>query len=182
MASPDVVLETIAADHAGFPPILWRVVRDVLGSPTLPMYKVFECAPSPAGSTFRVDVHISPWRRGTKQPYLVHGGIMPTRETAIQVAAWEAIARLRHSEAVMSRNAAFRPYPSRPAEGAELIHNLNPKETHPAIPSLLSYVSAVTLLSRSLAQELMRTRDKLVRSRMRLFASRNLIVPFQLQT
>ena len=87
MASPDVVLEAIAVDRAGFPPILWRVVRDVLGNPTLPVYKVYECASSLAGSAYRADVHISPCRWGTKEPYLIHGGIMPTLETAIQVAA-----------------------------------------------------------------------------------------------
>ena len=127
MASPDAVLETIATDHAGFSQILWRVVRDVLGSPTLPVYKVYECAASLAGSAYRADVHISPCRWGTKEPYLIHGGIMPTLETAIQVAAWEAIARLRHSEAAaMSQSQAFRLYPSRAAEGAELIQNLTP--------------------------------------------------------
>ena len=91
MASPDAVLETIATDHAGFSQILWRVIRDVLGSPTLPVYKVYECAASLAGSAYRADVHISPCWWGTKEPYLVHGGIMPTLETAIHVAAWEAI-------------------------------------------------------------------------------------------
>ena len=116
-------------------------------------------------------------------PHLIHGGVMPMLETAIQVAAWEAISRLRHSEAVaMSQSQAFRLYPSRAAEGAELVQNLTPRDTNPALPSLLAYASAATVLNGSLNQELRRTRDELARARMLLSVNGNLAVSFQPQT
>ena len=94
MVKPNVILETTASDQTGFPPLLWKVVCDLLGSPALPRYVVFESSLSFKGSEFRADVHISPCPLGTNHPYLIQGRSMPTLEMAIQFAAWESLVRL----------------------------------------------------------------------------------------
>ena len=71
---------------------------------------------------------------------------------------------------------------SRPAEGEELIQSLTPRDTNLALPSLLSYASAATLLNGSLNQELRRTRDELARARMLLSVNGNLAVSSRPQT
>ena len=60
MATPNVIMETTAEDYVGFPLILWKAVHDVLGSSARPRYVVYQCTLSPAGSTLRAEVHVSP--------------------------------------------------------------------------------------------------------------------------
>lgn len=177
MSTPNVIMTTTAEEHAGFPMILWRAVHDVLGSPARPGYVVFQCVLSPAGSTFRADVHVSPCPWGTKQPYLIQGKVMPTLDQAIQVAAWETIVRLRHSESAMAKSRAFRFFPGRPSEGAELYQNIPASEGDPATPNLVAYASAMTLLNNSLIGEIAKMRRDLSRTRMQLYINKNLTKP-----
>ena len=104
MVKPNVLLETTASDQTGFPPLLWKVVCDLLGSPVRPRYVVFGSPISFAGSEFRADVHIRPCPLGTNQPYLIQGRSMPTLEMAFQFAAWESLVRLRCLEPTMAES------------------------------------------------------------------------------
>ena len=107
---------------------------------------------------------------------------MPTQGQAIQLAAWEALVRIRHSEAAMARSRAFRFLPSRPSEGAELVQNLPTRDGDPSTPNLIAYVSAMMLLNNSLLSELAKIKGELARARMRLYVDKNLTVPSQPQT
>ena len=116
MANPRVILETTAEDHGGFPLMLWKAVCHFLGNPAHPRYVVFENSLSPAGGEFQAEVHIGSCPLGTSQPYLIQGRSMPTLSQAIQVAAWEALVRLRYSEPVIAMSRAFHFLPARPQQ------------------------------------------------------------------
>ena len=182
MAPPRAIMETTAEDHVGFPTHLWRVVHDVLGSQALPVYVVFERAPSPVGSAFRADEQISPCPRGTKQPYRIGGKAMPTLDQAIQIAAWEGLARLHSSEALMAESRAFRFFPSKPSGEAEVTNRMPARDSDSAIPNLIAYGSAMTILNNSLMVEHSKTKGKLARARVQLQVNPSLSSPSQPRT
>ena len=98
-----------------------EVVNVALGSSIRPVYVVFKRLVSLVGNEFRAEVKIIPCPRGTNQPYVIQGGGMPTIELAIQVAAWESLVRLWHSETVLASDRDFYFFPTRPRPGVEII-------------------------------------------------------------
>ena len=104
---PTFLLETTANEHLGFPLVL-RKVCDLLGCHTRPHYVVLKSSIPFPGGDFRAGVHISPYPSGPKQPYVIRGRNMPTLSQTIQKAAWEGLARLRHSEPAIAQSRAFR--------------------------------------------------------------------------
>ena len=159
-----IIAETMAVEQEGFPPILGRLVRDVLHSPAVPGYVVFVSAPSPAGSAYQAEVRIVP-PSGDAQAYVFRGLPMPTIEQAVQMAAWEALVRLRHSEEAVGKSRAFRFLPGRRSEGAELVPHLPSGEGHPAGPNIVAYTDAVTHLNNLLMREIGKMRHELAQAR-----------------
>ena len=159
-----IIAETTAVEQEGFPPILGRLVRDVLHSPAVPGYVVFVSAPSPAGSAYQAEVRIVP-PSGDAQAYVFRGLPMPTIEQAVQMAAWEALVRLRHSEEAVGKSRAFRFLPGRRSEGAELVPHLPSGEGHPAGPNIVAYTDAVTHLNNLLMREIGKMRHELAQAR-----------------
>jgi hypothetical protein len=174
MANPQVILETTAEDHSGFPLMLWKAVCVLLGRPARPRYVVFENSLSPAGSEFRADVHIGSCPLGTSQPYVIQGWTMPTLSQAIQVAAWEGLVRLRYMEPAMAKSRAFHLLPARPQSGVEAVQTSIREEVDPAVITLVTYGAAMTKFCHSLRDELFTTRRNLGRARMQLRRAGNL--------
>ena len=162
----------MADGHLGFPLVLRRVC-DLLGCHIPPRYVVFKSSTPFPGGDFRADVYLSPYPSGPKQPQVIHGRNMPTLYQTIQKAAWEALARLRHSEPVVSQSRAFRFFPARPQPGAELIQTSTDKEVNPAIISSVAYGAAMSALCDSLLEELVTTRRTLIQVSLQLKESRN---------
>ena len=182
MVNPNVILETTAEDHGGFPIMLRKAVCDLIGRPALPRYVVFESSLSLAGSEFRADVHVGSCPLGTSQSYLIQGRSMPTLNQAIQVAAWECLVRLRYSEPMMARSRAFHFLPARPQHGAEAIQTSIREEGDPAIISLVTYGAAMTRFSHSLMDELMTTRRNLGRAHLQLYLAKNPLARMKAQS
>ena len=157
------------SDQTGFPPLLWKVVCDLLGSPVRPRYVVFESPISFARSEFRADVHIRPCLLGTNQPYLIQGRSMPTVEMAIQFAAWESLVRLRCLEPIVVESRAFHFFPSRPRQSAKTIGTSVRGETDPAVCNLVAYGAAMTMFSESLLNEFATTRRDMGLARAKLY-------------
>ena len=167
MAS-NVIMETTAEYHPGFPRLLWKAIHEVLGSSTHPRYVVYQ-----SSDEYRVDVQINPCPWGTRNYPLIHGRSMPTLDQAIQVAAWECLARLRHLEPSMGASRTFLFFPSRPREGAQFLDTDLQGETDPAIHGLLGYAAAMTKFSLSVVEELNKTRSSLARARTRQAGARD---------
>ena len=173
MANPRVILETTAEDHGGFPLMLWKAVCHILANPARPRYVVLENSLPPAGREFQVDVHIGSCPLGTSPTYLIHGKSMPTLDQALQVAAWEALVRLRYSEPAMAQSRAFHLLPAKPQHGAEAVQTSIGQEVDPAVITLVTYGAAMTRFSHSLMEELMTTRRHLGRAHLELCRARN---------
>ena len=98
---------------------------------------------------------------------------MPTLSQAIQVAAWEALVRLRYSEPAIAMSRAFHLLPARPQPGVATIQTPLTAEVDPAVITLVTYGAAMTKFSHSLMDELMTTRRHLGRARLELCQARN---------
>ena len=166
MAS-NVIMETTAEYHPGFPRLLWKAIHEVLGSSTHPRYVVYQ-----SSDEYRVDVQINPCPWGTRNYPLIHGRRMPTLDQAIQVAAWECLARLRYLEPSMGASRTFLFFPSKPREDAQFLDTNLQGETDPAIHGLIGYAAAMTMFSLSVVEELNKTRCSLARARMRQTVAR----------
>jgi len=98
---------------------------------------------------------------------------MPTLDQAIQVAAWECLARLRYLEPSMGASRTFLFFPSKPREDAQFLDTNLQGETDPAIHGLIGYAAAMTIFSLSVVEELNKTRCSLARARMRQTVARS---------
>jgi hypothetical protein len=133
--------ETTAVDVPGFPEILWTVAQRVLGSTQRPEYEVYEEPLSGTLQEYWAEVQIYLNREARDALFRISGRPMPTPRQAIKMAAWEAIAQLRHQLHRMNRR-AFRFYPSRATLEGDTFFSSTDQEEDVAVVHLTRYVSA----------------------------------------
>jgi hypothetical protein len=133
--------ETTAVELAGFTEILWTIAQRILGSTQRPKYEVYEERTSATLREYWATVHI--YLNSEARDALFHftGRSAPTTSMAIQLAAWEAIARLRHQLRRMNRR-PFHFYPSRAALDGDTSFVATHHEEDLAVVHLTRYLAA----------------------------------------
>src|SRR4051812_8565916 len=133
-----------AVTHAGFPRLLWEMVSQALGCVVNPDYHVFQSEPVPRLCRYSVKVliHLGPDK--IAEPVVFVGKPMPTSALAIQMAAAEAVSRLRFKFPQIGEMREFRYFPNVSSFGCELADTT--KEADPAIVRLVQFSTTQGLL------------------------------------
>ena len=141
-----------------FPDILWNVAQRVFGADQRPEYVIHVQSTSSTMRDFWADVHV--YRSSTNPGISLDfaGRPMPTPTLAIQCAAWEALASLRHLIPEMGSRRAFRYYPSRPIIGGVTTIDSTQEEQDVAVIHLVRYIAALNDLFTQVVDTLALTR------------------------
>jgi hypothetical protein len=115
--APTFHSKTMAEDDDGFPPILSYMLTQALGCSTTPVYLVFQSEPVPHLCRFYAKTHINPGPAADGRPMIFLGKPMPTPALAVQIAAAEAITRLRFQFPQVAEMQEFRHFPSSSSAG-----------------------------------------------------------------
>ena len=99
--TPTLVFETTAEFRPGFPPLLWEAARNILGCVSRQVYYVYRNNLSSCVSEYHADVYVTTGALGSLKPYVSQSHFVDAPDMAIQVAAWNCLARLRYFEAAM---------------------------------------------------------------------------------
>ena len=103
---PTLVFETTAEFRPGFPPLLWEAARDIIGCVSRPVYRVYRSNLSSGVSEYHAEVYVAPGALGSATPCVIQSHFVDSPEMALQVAAWECLARLRYFEAATEPSAS----------------------------------------------------------------------------
>ena len=144
--SRHTIYEETTAVGVEFPDILWNVAHLVLGATQRPEYVVYSEPISTTLRSYWADVHI--YQDGAISGVSLDfaGRSMPTPALAIQLAAWEALACLRHRIPAVGERRAFRFYPSRRILGGETTFASTQEEQDVAVIHLVKYIAALNTL------------------------------------
>ena len=142
MSHLGIHLRTPDATPGSFVKILWDFTRNTLGSTQPPQYELFKSRINHNASKYWAVAHIPPVDPNQGPTSVVFiGKSMPTSEMAIEVAAYEAITRLRFAVPRASERGYYY-FPSRPAPGEEASFPCRQSERDPMLANLVQYVIA----------------------------------------
>ena len=139
-----------------FPPLL----RDYLQHcqyPSEPMYTLHELDNSEFGMEFYAKVVVP--AKTSPQSWFFVGPPMPTREMAIQQAAYEALPHLRDLLSKMKEGQATRYLPSKSGLGASAQAVISTRDEDPTLKLQIRFANAVDHLLRYLTEEFLKSRQ-----------------------
>ena len=169
MPCSTLVDETTAAELFGFISILWVVAQRALGATQRPEYDVYQEESTGRVSVYWAKVHVyQGGRAGQIVSHRYTGKPMPTPSLAIQIAAWEAIVCLRHSDPGMDCR-AFRYYPNG-TTAAEAVFACPLHERDVAVVHLTQYLAAQHEMILQLSESLTMSRRTLSLLHTQLFS------------
>ena len=142
MPSPSVYLRTPDATPGSFVKILWDFTCSTMGATQPPQYELFKSRITPSTSRYWAAVHIPPVN-SNQDPTEVSfvGKSMPTPHMAIEVVAYEALARLRFAVPYASERGYYY-FLSRAAPGGVTSFPGGRIERDPVLANLVQYVIA----------------------------------------
>jgi len=149
--------ETIAPELDGFIRILSNVTRRALGLEEPPRYVVYQVRDRDGLTQFWATVSINGRALAQEHSYRFVGRVMAGEYQAIQYAAREAIAQLRH-QVLRTHNRSFFYYPSRSSSDRGMHIANSEHEQNPALENLVHFVAAQESLLTQVARELSSTR------------------------
>jgi hypothetical protein len=149
--TPTFHSRTLADGYPGFPPILSSMLTQALGRSTPPVYLVFQMEPVPHLCRFYAKVHINPGPAADGKPMNFRGKPMPTPALAVQIAAAEAITRLRYQFPQVAEMQEFRYFPSSSDAGCDFSSAVG--DADPAIARLVQFIAAQGLLLAGIIRE-----------------------------
>ena len=154
---PTIYEETTASELSGFPDILRGMIQNLLATTQRPRYTVYHRELSPSQTQYWAIVRIFFARPDGNQSFEITGRVSSTSAMAINMAAWESIARVPHLAQVPDQRAYYY-YPRRETFDGQTAFNCPFHETDPAVVHLVSYLFALDNLFDTLEQELQATR------------------------
>jgi hypothetical protein len=164
MSGGNCPTQIFANEPAGFSRLLVYIARVAMGSPSRPEYTVYPDRISDTRTMYQASVYIRGGHVVPHRNYRFVGRVMPTERHAIQMAAREAIARLRDILPVMQT----RPYHYLPCHVPYTSHyafSCTAGERDEAIEPLVQYIMALESVFTSLVDDYLAARMDLARAR-----------------
>ena len=163
MQSPVVREETATPELTGMVDVLRRMIHQLHPPSVYPKYTLFQQRATPTQKEYWADIHLIGLAPDDARPCFFQGRSMATPALALQMAAWEAIPRIRHSHVPAVGCPALTFFPSRNPAHSTIKFDLARQERDPAISPLMYLLTAQHSLLCEVLDELVIHRKALSR-------------------
>ena len=142
MQPPVVREETATPELTGMVDVLRRMIHQLHPPSVYPKYTLFQQRATPTQKEYWADIHLIGLAPDDARPCFFQGRSMATPALAYQMAAWEAIPRIRHSHVPAVGCPALTFFPSRHPTHSTPKFDLAKQERDPAITPLMYLLAA----------------------------------------